>query len=379
VVPGGPVNPPLVLSATYHQGGDTVYGRLENPVFDAFESALGGLEGGRALGFASGLAAVAAVLELLPVPGVVVVDAGAYSGTRQLLADLAGRGRLQVRQVDLADTDATLAACADLAEGQPPRSPAGAQVRTAGPDDAFGAHGLLWIESPSNPLLAVADAPALVAGAHGLGMDVAFDNTFATPLLQQPLEWGTDVVVHSATKALSGHSDVLLGATVTTRPDLHEALHLRRSLHGGVPGPVETWLVLRGMRTLALRVERSQANAGELAARLAGHPGVISVRYPGLASDPGHDRMRQLMRGPGFVVSFEVAGGADAAEAVARGVRVATAGTSLGGVETLIERRARVGGDEQLPPGLLRMSVGIEDVEDLWSDLDDAIRAAAGA
>lgn len=370
--PGGPVNPAVVLSSTYHQGGGRIYGRDDNATFDALEAAVGGLEGGEAVAYASGLAAVAAVVELLPVPGRVVVAADAYNGTRSLLADLAGRGRLGVRLVELADTEAVLTACADAAQ-----SPG----RPSGRSGDFGAGGLLWVESPSNPLLAVADVPALVAGAHAAGFDVAVDNTFATPLLQQPLRHGADVVVHSATKALSGHSDVLLGVAVTTRPDLHAALRRRRTLHGAAPGPWEAWLALRGIRTLALRVERSQANAGELARRLQAHPGVERVHYPGLPEDPGHERMRRQMAGAGFVVSFVVRGGgapAEAAEAVAAGVRVATAGTSLGGVETLIERRGRMAGEEHLPPGLLRCSVGIEDVEDLWADLDGAIRAATG-
>lgn len=369
VEPGGPVNPPVVLSSTYHQGGDRIYGREDNAVFDALEAAVGGLEGGEAVTFASGLAAVAAVVEQLPVPGRVVVAADAYNGTRSLLADLAGRGRLRARLVALTDTEAVLAACGEVAQGP---------GRPSGREGDFGAGGLLWIESPSNPLLAVAEVPALIAGAHALGFDVAVDNTFATPLLQQPLQAGADVVVHSATKALGGHSDALLGVAVSARAEVVEGLRGRRRLHGAAPGPWEAWLVLRGIRTLALRVERSQHNAGELARRLRAHPGVEAVHYPGLPDDPGHERMRRQMAGPGFVVSFVVRGGAEPAEAVAAGVRVATAGTSLGGVETLIERRGRMAGEEHLPPGLLRCSVGIEAVEDLWDDLDRAIRGATG-
>jgi cystathionine gamma-synthase len=371
--PGGPVNPSVVLSSTYHQGAERIYGREGNPVFDALETAVGGLEGGGAVSYSSGMAAVAAVVEMLPVPGRVVVAADAYNGTRALLSDLAGRGRLRVRLVDLADTTAALEACAEVS---------GSPGRPSGREGDFGSGGLLWVESPSNPLLAVADLPALVAGAHSLGFDVAVDNTFATPILQQPLRAGADVVVHSATNALGGHSDVLLGVVVTSRPGLVEGLRRRRSLHGAVPGPWEAWLVLRGIRTLSLRVERSQANAGELARRLSDHPGVERVHYPGLPNDPGHDRMTRQMAGPGFMVSFVVhrAGqdAAETAEAVTAGVGLATAATSLGGVETLIERRGRIPGEEHLPPGLLRCSVGVEDVEDLWADLDGAIRGAIG-
>jgi cystathionine gamma-synthase len=366
--PGGPINAPVVMSSTFHQGGDLTYGRDDNPTWEAFEEVLGGLEGGSALAFASGLAAIAAVLETLPVPGRVVVAGDAYNGTRRLLADVAGRGRLRFRTVDVSDTAATLAVCAEMVE---------APGRPAGEPGPFGGGGLLWLESPTNPLLAVADLDALIEGAHRLGMDVAVDNTFATPLLQRPLELGADVVVHSATKLLSGHSDLVLGAAVSVRKEVQEALARRRSLHGAVAGPWEAWLALRGIRTLAVRLDRAQGNAAELAARLCGHPAVETVRYPGLPGHPGHKLAVRQMGGFGTMVAFDVAGGAPAAEAVAEAVHLAIAGTSLGGVETLIERRGRWAGEDRLPPGLLRLSVGIEDVEDLWRDLDAALRAGA--
>jgi cystathionine gamma-synthase len=364
--PGGAVNPPVVLSSTFHQGGRLMYGRDGNPTWESLEDLLGGLEGGTALVFGSGMAAVAAVMESLPVPGRVVVGGDAYNGTRRFLIDVAGRGRLRFRTVDVAATEATLAACAEVVE---------APGRPSGDPHQFGTHGLLWLESPTNPLLAVADLEALIDGAHRLGMDVAVDNTFATPLLQRPLDFGADVVVHSATKLLAGHSDVILGAAVSRRPDVVEALALRRSLHGAVAGPWEAWLALRGIRTLAVRLDRAQASAAELARRLGGHPRVETVRYPGLPDHPGHALATRQMRGFGTMVAFEVAGGAPAAEAVVAAVRLATAGTSLGGVETLIERRGRWTGEEALPAGLLRLSVGIEDVEDLWRDLDSALRS----
>jgi cystathionine gamma-synthase len=369
--PGSPVNPPVVLSSTFYQGGDTVYARDDNPSWLALEAALGTLEGGRALIFASGMAAVAAVVETLPVPGRVVVAGDAYNGTRRFLMDVAERGRLRFHTVDVADTAATLGACSAVVE---------APGRPSGRADQFGAHGLLWLESPTNPLLAVADLPAIIDGAHALGMDVAVDNTFATPLLQRPLDLGADVVVHSATKLLSGHSDVILGAAVTARADLVEALARRRSLHGAIAGAWDAWLTLRGLRTLAVRLDRAQASAAELARRLQSHPGASRVRYPGLDDHPGHELARRQMKGFGSMVSFEVGGGgpagAQAAEGVAEAVRLITAGTSLGGVESLIERRARWEGEEDLPPGLLRLSVGIEDVEDLWADLEQAFAAA---
>jgi len=369
VTPGGPVNSPVVMSSTFQQGGRLMYGRDGNPTWESLEEVLGGLEGGSALVFASGMAAIAAVMEMLPVPGRVVVAGDAYNGTRRFLTDVSGRGRLRFRTVDVTDTAATLTACAEVVE---------APGRPSGAPGQFGDRGLLWLESPTNPLLAVADLEALIDGAHQLGMDVAVDNTFATPLLQRPLDLGADVIVHSATKLLAGHSDVVLGATVVRRDDLVESLAVRRSLHGAIAGPWEAWLVLRGVRTLSVRVERAQANAGELARRLAKHPHVETVRYPGLPDHPGHALACRQMRGFGTMVAFDVAGGAVAAEAVVGAVRLATAGTSLGGVETLIERRGRWAGEQGLPPGLLRMSVGIEDVEDLWRDLDMALQVAAG-
>jgi cystathionine gamma-synthase len=366
---GEPVNPPVVMSSTFHQGGRLTYGRDGNPTWEALEEVLGALEGGAALAFASGMAAIAAVIETLPVPGRVVVAGDAYNGTRRFLGDVSGRGRLRFRTADVTDVSATLVACAELVE---------APSRPSGDAYQFGDRGLLWLESPSNPLLAVADLQALTEGAHGLGMDVAVDNTFATPLLQRPLDFGADVVVHSATKLLAGHSDVVLGAAVTRREDVAGLLAARRSLHGAIPGAWEAWLTLRGIRTLAVRLERAQSNAADLARRLSTHPRVEVVRYPGLADHAGHALACRQMRGFGTVVAFDVAGGAEAAEEVVAGVRLATAATSLGGVETLIERRGRWAGEGALPPGLVRLSVGIEDVEDLWQDLDAALRGASG-
>jgi cystathionine gamma-synthase len=318
------------------------------------EDALGALEGGRALAFASGMAATMAVLDEVPIGGVVVAPVHSYYGTRNVLGN-APDGRWTVRFVDIADTDATLDAC-DGAD-------------------------LLFVESPTNPLLEVADLTLLSAGAHDRSVLVAVDNTFATPLGQRPLEHGADVVVHSVTKFLAGHSDVILGATITNlrKSDLHERLGRRRSSNGAIPGPMEAFLALRGLRTLALRYERAEANARELAKRLLDHAGIERVRYPGLPTDEWHERADAQMSGPGFMVSFEVLGGAPAAEAVARSARLIVHATSLGGIETTIERRGRWPGEETTPPALLRLSVGCEDVEDLWRDLDHALRIGAHA
>jgi cystathionine gamma-synthase len=347
-VPGSPIAVPPVLSSVFREGGDTGYAREGNPTWSALEEVVGALEGGRTLAFAAGIAAVAAVLECLPVGGHVVAPADAYLGLRALLADLAGRERLRVTLVDIADTAGVTAAC-------------------PGAD-------LLWIESPTNPLLAVADVPALVDVAREAGVATVVDNTFATPLLQRPLDLGVDVVVHSATKLLAGHSDVLCGLTVTRDDAWHERLVTRRHLHGAILGPMEAWLVLRGIRTLPLRLERAQANAMDLAGRLAAHPAVGRVRYPGLPEDPGHARAAAQLRGFGTIVSFELADAA-AADRTCAAVRVIEHVTSLGGVETTMERRNRYEGEEAVPAGLIRLSVGCEQVEDLWTDLDQAISA----
>ena len=334
--PGGQVGAPLVLTSTYHAGGDVVYARTGNPTWTAFETALGDLEGGEALVLSSGMAAVTAALSLLPHGGTVVAPDAAYNGVVATLTEREAAGAATVRRVDVADTGAVLA--------------------------ALDGADLLWLESPTNPLLEVADLTTLLAAAREHGVLSVVDNTFATPLLQRPLELGADVVVHSVTKYLSGHSDVLLGAVVTAPTVQGRALRDRllshRILHGAIAGPMEVWLALRGLRTLALRVERSGANALELAARLGEHPRVERVRHPGF----------------GGIVSIEVAGGAEAAERVCAATRVWVHSTSLGGVESQLERRRRIPSEPpRVPENLVRLSVGIEDVDDLWDDLAQAL------
>src|SRR3954451_2956734 len=345
--PDAPLNTPLVFTSTYvaspgaPRPGDLGYGRWTNPTWEAFEAALGDLEGGRALLFSAAMAAVAAVVDLVRDGGRVVVPTSAYNGTLILLAELVERQRVQVVPVEVADTDAVRAALAPGAE-------------------------LLWLETPTNPLLEVADLPALVAAGHDAGALVAVDNTFATPLVQRPLEHGADVVVHSVTKYLAGHSDVVLGAAVTADDGLRGRLHRHRTVHGAVPGPAEAWLALRGLRTLHLRVERAGANAAELAARLARHPAVARVRHPSLPDDPGHARAAAQMRGFGAIVAVELAGGADVAEDLAARPRLWVHATSLGGVESTLERRRRHAGEPAaVPDGLVRVSVGGEGVEGL--------------
>jgi cystathionine gamma-synthase len=350
--PGAPLNTPIVLTAPFRhapQDDTNLYARQAgHDTARAFEAAVGALEGGTALAFASGMAATTAVVEGRMAGGVAVVPASGYSGTVTLFAEQQRLGRMTVRPVDLADTAAVVAAL-------------------PGAD-------LLWLESVTNPLIDVIDLPTLIAAAHDAGAIVCVDSTFSTPLLVRPLEYGADVVMHSATKFLSGHSDLLMGVLVTREAELGATLRARRDLTGSVAGALECYLALRGVRTLAVRMERAQANALELARRLAAHPQVRRVRFPGLPGDPGHELAARIHDGFGAMLSFEVAS-VEAAERVCHRVGLITHATSLGGVETLIERRARhaVDAAHGTPPELLRLSVGIEHAEDLWADLAQAL------
>ena len=333
--PDAPFSVPVTFAATYVAGGEVEYGRYGNPTWTALESAVGDLEGGWALAFASGLAAVSAVLSLLPEGGTAVAPDNAYSGTISLLRERVDAGRATLHPVEVSDTRATAVA-----------------VRAGDGAD------LLWLESPTNPRLDVADLPALATAGHDAGALVVVDNTFATPVLQRPLDSGADLVVHSATKLLAGHSDVQLGLVCGRDPALARRLDGHRRLHGAIPGPMEAWLGLRGLRTLALRVERAERTAGLLAQRLTGHPAVCAVRYPGW----------------GTMVSIELIGGAAAADRLAAAVRLWIHATSLGGVESSLERRRRWESESHaVDPSLVRLSVGIEDAEDLWSDLQAAL------
>ncbi|MDQ0924872.1 cystathionine gamma-synthase [Pseudarthrobacter sp. W1I19] len=367
-----PVNPPIVLSSTYFGSGpladgDRGYGRYSNPTWDPFEEALGQLEGSELPGllYASGLAAVSSALSLIPAGGVLVMPSHSYSGSLVMAAELAQKGFIELRTVDIADTEA-------VKEALSPRGPAARRA------------AMLWLESPTNPMLGIADVPALAEAAHAAGAIVVTDNTFSTPLVQQPLLLGSDVVLHSVTKYLAGHSDVVLGALVTSNPDIRSALLHHRIIHGGIAGPFEAWLALRGLRTLALRIERSQASALVLADRLAAHPLVESLRFPGLPADPGHERAKAQMKGFGSIICIQVApvgglSGANAADALVRALELWLPATSLGGVESLIERRRRHTAEPaSVPENLVRLSVGIENVEDLWADLKQALDALGG-
>lgn len=362
-----PVNHPVVLSSTYFGtgalgDGDRGYGRYSNPTWDPFEEALGQLEGSKLPGllYSSGLAAVSSALSLIPPGGVLVMPAHSYSGSLVMASELAQKEFVELRTVDIADTDAVKAALA----------PNGPNARAA---------SMLWLESPTNPMLGIADVQALTAAAHAVGAIVVTDNTFSTPLVQQPLALGSDVVLHSVTKYLAGHSDVVLGALVTSNADIRSALLHNRTIHGGIAGPFEAWLALRGLRTLALRIERSQASAMVLAERLGAHPAIESIRFPGLPADPGHERAKAQMKGFGSIICVQVApaaglSGADTADKLVRALQLWLPATSLGGVESLIERRRRHTAEPvSVPENLVRLSVGIENVVDLWADLKRAL------
>jgi cystathionine gamma-synthase len=349
---GSPLNVPPWPASNFVLGGQRAYSRDDGtPGWEALEEIVGGLEGGSSVAFASGMAGIAAVFEQLPAGAKVALPDDCYQGVARLANAGQRRGRWSVSRIAVADTAAWIQACADS--------------------------DLVWLESPSNPLLAVAELEQIGGAPRKRGAILGVDNTFATPLNQRPLALGADVSMQSVTKFIGGHSD-LLGGVVTVRDAaLLAALRQARELAGATPGTLETFLAVRGVRTLAVRLERAQRNAMVLADRLAEHPGVLIARYPGLASHPTHDAARRQLKGFGTIISFDIDGGADVADAVCARLRLIQHATSFGAVESTIERRASVPGQEHLPPSLLRLSVGIEAVEDLWADLDQALRIAA--
>lgn len=338
------MNTPPILASNFSDPSRYARG-TGTATWESFEVLLGGLEGGQATAFSSGMAAITAVFDLLVGPSSVVIGSDCYHGVTQVAAAGARSGRWDLTRLDVADTTAWV--------------------------DAVTWADLVWIESPTNPLLEIADLVTICGAGPRIGM-VVVDNTFATPLNQRPLALGADISIHSVTKFLGGHSDLLMGAAVTDRPDLNIRLEKRRALGGAVPGALETFLATRGMRTLGLRLERSQVNALSLAARMQQDQRFVTVRYPGLIDDPGHSLAVEQLDGFGAVVAFDLID-ADAAEHACRSTRLIRHATSLGGVESTMERRAAIAGQEHLPPGLIRLSVGIEDADDLWNDLDHAV------
>jgi cystathionine gamma-synthase len=358
----GSVVVPIHQTSTYKQDGvgglrgGYEYSRSANPTRTALEECLAALEGGaHGLAFASGLAAEDTFLRAVLVPGDhVVIPDDAYGGSFRLFATVLQRWGVTYTAVHLADLDAVRAAMRPETK-------------------------VLWCETPTNPLLGVSDITALAGIAHEHGALLLVDNTFASPYLQQPLALGADVVVHSTTKYVGGHSDVVGGALVVADAALAEQLRFHQNALGSVPGPFDCWLVLRGAKTLAVRMERHCANAMRVAEMLSAHPAVASVLYPGLPSHPGHELAAKQMRGFGGMVSFRLAGGEEAALRVCQRTTVFTLGESLGGVESLIEHPARMthasvsGSELEVPGDLVRLSVGIESIDDLLADLSQAL------
>ena len=331
-VPDGPLNIPIAPAAALHPGGAFGYAREGHRPWTALENAIATVT--IQDDDSSGMAAATAVMGLFPPEPIVVAPTVAYMSVREGLGQLRG----EVRWVDVTDTEAVLAACENA--------------------------DVLWLESPTNPLLGIADLPRLCAFARERGILCVVDNTFCTPLLQRPLALGADVVIHSATKAIGGHSDLLLGAAVAADPGRLARLHEIRKVTGATPGALEVFLCLRGLRTLPLRLERAQHNA--------------TLLYPNLDSHPQHERA-SAMGGPGFMLTFRVRGGVERADAVVNSLELLVHATSLGGVETTIERRAKYPAERHIPADLLRVSVGCEHVEDLWNDLQQGLERTSAA
>ncbi len=353
----GAVTTPIYQTSTFAQAGlgghlGYEYARTANPTRSALEACLASLEGAAyGIAFASGMAAIDAVLRQLAPGDRILVSSAGYGGTHRLLSQV---HRADFTPVDLSDLDAI--------------------------DEAWTERTrLVWVETPTNPGLGIVDIAAVAALARGRGAVCAVDNTFATPWLQRPLELGAHLVVHSTSKYLSGHSDVIGGFAATNDDELAKAVTLVRNAAGSVPGPFDCFLVLRGVKTLTVRMERHCANAMAVAGMLATHPAVSRVLYPGLADHPGHDLARRQMRGFGGMVSCVLAGGADAAATLVVRARLFTLAESLGGVESLIGYPARMshaglaGSPLAADPALVRLSVGIEDVDDLLDDLSRAL------
>jgi len=360
----GAVVPPIYQTSTYAQ--DAVgaprlgyeYSRSSNPTRDALQDCLAALEGGRrGLAFASGLAAEDTLLRTVCRPGDhVVIPSDAYGGTYRLFAKVAENWGLQWTAVPLSDHDAVHAAFRP------------------------GHTRMIWAETPTNPLLSVADIAGLAGLAHEYDAMLVVDNTFASPYLQQPLALGADVVVHSTTKYLGGHSDVVGGALIAATDGLGEELAFHQNAMGAVNGPFDAWLTLRGARTLGVRMDRHCDNAERIAAYLQGHRAVTQVLYPGLESHPGHETAAKQMRRFGGMVSFRAAGGAEQAIAICNRTKLFILAESLGGVESLIEHPGQMthlsaaGSPLEVPSDLVRLSVGIETVDDLLADLEQALR-----
>ncbi len=345
---GEPLNVPPVFASNFNHPGDRSYSRSHGtPTTDALEEILGRLDHGRALTFASGMAAAATVFGRLGVGARIAAPTDPYHGVANIIEEGEQQGRWTVDRLDQTNTGEWL--------------------------DALKVCDLVWLESPENPLMTVADLPTICSAPRHDGTIVAIDGTFATALNQQPLDMGADVVMHSATKFVGGHSDLLAGVLVTNSDDLYDEFKQRRTILGGVIGAMDAFLAIRGSRTMSLRLERSQDNAMELAMRLEAHPSITAVRYPGLPSHATHNVAKRFMAGFGAMLSFETVGDREFAIDACRRVELIYHATSLGGVESSMEHRASIAGQQRIPETLIRLSVGCESVEDLWADLDQAL------
>ncbi|MDJ0790738.1 MAG: PLP-dependent transferase [Acidimicrobiia bacterium] len=327
------VAPPIRPSTTFQEDTGRRYRRSSHETTERLEAVIGALEGGSAVAYSSGMAAASAIVSRYRPDRIVLPEV--YHGVRDLMERERGAGRLEI-------TDPS-----GLGEGD-----------------------IWWVETPSNPTCQITDLEDVAANAHAVGAIVVCDATFATPAGMNPLAFGADVVMHSATKAIAGHSDALAGLVVVSDTEEAEGLRDERVVHGSVPGSLDAWLALRGVRTLPLRQERAAASAQLIAAFVDER--AIRTWYPGLASHPGHDVAKRQMRSMGSLMSIDL-GDADTADGFLTALGVFTVATSLGGVESLAEHRVR--SDPETDPGLVRMSIGIEDVEDLVADLDQALRA----
>ncbi|MEV7597709.1 cystathionine gamma-synthase [Kitasatospora sp. NPDC089797] len=358
----GAVVTPIYQVSTYKQDGvgglrgGYEYSRSANPTRTALEECLAALEGGaRGLAFASGLAAEDTLLRTILKPGDhIVIPNDAYGGTFRLFAKVLTRWGVEFSVANTQKLD-------DVRAALRPNTRA------------------VWVETPSNPLLGITDLAGLAEVAHGAGALLVVDNTFASPYLQQPIALGADAVVHSTTKYMGGHSDVVGGALVLAEAGLGEEVAYHQNAMGAVSGPFDAWLVLRGIKTLGVRMDRHSSNAEKVAELLASHPKVSQVLYPGLPEHPGHDIAAKQMKAFGGMVSFRVAGGEEAAVEVCNRARLFTLGESLGGVESLIEHPGRMthasaaGSPLEVPADLVRVSVGIESIDDLLADLTQAL------
>ena len=331
---GASLNVDISLNSTFQAGSGLGYGRYGNETWKALEIAISEFEGGETLAFSSGMAAISAVFSILPIGAPLVASNQGYSGVMTLLKSFHESGRLEVRFVDVTNNQEVISALKGAA--------------------------MLWLESPTNPCLDVADLQTLIAAAKNLNIGVGVDNTFATPLVQKPLELGADIVMHSVTKFLAGHSDVLMGSLSTNDPALYKRLEDARKFNGAIPGPFEAWLALRGIRTFVLRFEKAQSSAQYLVEQLRNDKRISRVRYPGF----------------GAMISFEIVGDAQAAERLCAASSIITQATSLGGVESLWERRRRWEIESlAVPENLIRLSVGCENSEDLWDDIAQSLDA----